>query len=263
MKNIGIIPARMGSSRFPNKPMIFIHGIPMIGHCYLRALQCPELDEVYVATCDKEIYDYVHSIGGQAIMTSNVHERATERVAEALSKLEVLNGSIYENIVMIQGDEPLIDPEMISGLLNPMISENHMISNLISPLLTQKQKGNPNNVKVVIAKNMNMLYLTREPIPSNKSFSGVIDSYRQLGIIAFKSMALKKFMSLGPSRLEIIESIDMNRFLENEIDIICVITNKKAYSVDVPSDLDVVNKEMELDHLFRLYSQYANEEWNN
>jgi 3-deoxy-manno-octulosonate cytidylyltransferase (CMP-KDO synthetase) len=260
MKNIGIIPARMGSSRFPNKPMVFIHGIPMIGHCYYRSLNCSDLDEVYVATCDQEIYDYIESIGGKVIMTSNTHGRATERVAEALLILEAKHGGIYENIVMIQGDEPLIYPEMISELLNPMISENHMISNLISPLLTQKQIGNPNNVKVVFAKNMNMLYLTREPIPSNKIFLGVIDSYRQLGIIAFKSMALKKFISLGPSRLEIIESIDMNRFLENETDILCVITKKKIYSVDVPSDLDVVNKKMELDHLFRLYSQYANEE---
>ena len=87
MKAIAVIPARMGSSRFPGKPMAKIHGVPMIGHCYFRTNMCKELIDTYVATCDQEIFDYVSSIGGKAVMTSDVHERATDRTAEAMLKM--------------------------------------------------------------------------------------------------------------------------------------------------------------------------------
>jgi len=254
MKSIGIIPARMGSSRFPNKPMALIHGIPMIGHCYFRSVLCNELDEVYVATCDKEIYDYVKRIGGKVVMTSNNHERATERVAEALLTIENESKEFFDSVVMIQGDEPLVFPEMISEVLNPLKDGNHLVSNLISKLSTDKDRDNPNNVKVVLSKSNNILYLSREAVPSKKIFSGKIDSYRQLGLIAFKSEALKNFISLETTKLEIIESVDMNRFLENGIKIFSVITNFEVDSVDIPSDLLRVVKKMANDKLFKKYN---------
>ena len=98
MKAIAIIPARMGSSRFPGKPMARIHGIPMIGHCYFRTRMCKELTETYVATCDQEIYDYIESIGGRAVMTSDTHERATDRTAEAMLKIEKEAGEKHTGI---------------------------------------------------------------------------------------------------------------------------------------------------------------------
>ena len=115
MKIIGIIPARLSSSRLPRKPMADILGMPMIGHVFLRSKLSQILDEVYVATCDQEIVDYIESIGGKAIMTANTHERASDRTAEALLKIEANTNERVDIVVMIQGDEPMITPEMITA----------------------------------------------------------------------------------------------------------------------------------------------------
>ena len=108
MKAIGIIPARMGSSRFPNKPMATLLGMPMIGHCYHRTNMAPGVEKTYVATCDQVIEDYVQSIGGYAVMTATTHNRATTRTAEALEIVEQQTGQRFDIVVMVQGDEPLI-----------------------------------------------------------------------------------------------------------------------------------------------------------
>ena len=113
MKVIALIPARMNSSRFPGKPMAKILGTPMIGHVYDKVSQSPELSMTAVATCDEEIFDYITSLGGNAVMTSKSHERASDRCAEALLKLENKNGIEYDIVVMVQGDEPLTHPRMI------------------------------------------------------------------------------------------------------------------------------------------------------
>ena len=124
-KNICIIPARMGSSRFPGKPMQEILGKPMIEHVYKRTKLCKSLSDVFVATCDKEIYDFIISIGGNAVMTSNVHERASDRCGEAIVKIESKLGTIFDVMVMVQGDEPMINPEMIDQAINPMFSDKN------------------------------------------------------------------------------------------------------------------------------------------
>ena len=154
MKAIAIIPARMGSSRYPGKPMAKIHGIPMIGHCYHRTKLCNDLMDTYVATCDDEIHDYIISIGGKSIMTSDIHERATDRTAEAMLKIEKMIGESIDIVVMVQGDEPMVRPEMISQSLAPF-SENQSIKvvNLMAHMKTIKEFEDPNEVKVVIDKN--------------------------------------------------------------------------------------------------------------
>ena len=124
MKVVAVIPARMASSRFPGKPMALIHGIPMIGHCYYRVSMCTALDDTYVATCDKEIYDYIESIGGKAIMTSDSHERASDRAAEAMLILEGESGVFLDILVMVQGDEPMDTPEMIEQALSPILHDD-------------------------------------------------------------------------------------------------------------------------------------------
>ena len=120
MKVIAIIPARMESSRFPGKPLKMIHGMPMIGHCYHRTKICNELIDTYVATCNKEIYDYIESIGGKAIMTKSTHERASDRTAEAMLKIEKELGFKIDVVVMVQGDEPMTTPAMITQSLQPL-----------------------------------------------------------------------------------------------------------------------------------------------
>ena len=123
----------MGSSRFPGKPLSEIAGIPMIGHVYHRSKLCNSLSELYVATCDKEIYDYVLSINGKAIMTADSHERASDRSSEAMYKIENLTGKLVDIMVMIQGDEPMISPEMIDVAVEPLINDFTIgVSNLIS-----------------------------------------------------------------------------------------------------------------------------------
>jgi 3-deoxy-manno-octulosonate cytidylyltransferase (CMP-KDO synthetase) len=261
MRIIGIIPARMAASRFPNKPMAPILGIPMIGHCYLRSKLCSMMDEVYVATCDREIYDYISDIGGKAVMTADVHERATERTAEALLNIENQNeGLRFDIVVMIQGDEPLVDPEMLREAATPLLQGGRMVSNLIAALPTQEERDNPNNVKVVTATNGDVLYMSREAIPSRQKYPGQIKAHRQLGLIAFTREALLKFVSLPTTPLEIIESVDMNRFLEHGIPIHTEITAYEADSVDTPADLVRVNEKMKKDTLFHSYKSYAKDE---
>jgi 3-deoxy-manno-octulosonate cytidylyltransferase (CMP-KDO synthetase) len=254
MKILGVIPARMAATRFPDKPMKPIRGIPMIGHCYLRSKMCSLLDEVFVATCDQVIVDYVEEIGGKAIMTSNVHERATERSAEALLNIEaLLESSNFDIVVMIQGDEPLVDPEMINEIIKPLLSGERMVSNLMVKLATQEEIKNPNTVKVVMDLNKNALYMSREAIPSMEKFTKKIDYFRQLGLIAFTREALLKFVALKTTNLEIIESVDMNRFLEHGIPIHMVETMFEVDAVDTIEDLVRVEEKMKKDTLYESY----------
>jgi 3-deoxy-manno-octulosonate cytidylyltransferase (CMP-KDO synthetase) len=260
MKTIAIIPARMAASRFPNKPMAPILGLPMIGHCYLRSKLCSLMDEVYVATCDTEIKDYIESIGGKAVMTAYVHERATERTAEALLNIEALQPGIkYDLIVMVQGDEPLVDPDMLREVTEPLLIGDKMVSNLMAALPTQAERDNPNNVKVVTNIKNDAIYMSREPIPSNKKYIGEISSFRQLGLIAFTREALLKFVALPTTPLEIIESVDMNRFIENGIPIRMTATKYLADSVDTAEDLARVEEKMQNDLLFQSYNQKIKE----
>jgi 3-deoxy-manno-octulosonate cytidylyltransferase (CMP-KDO synthetase) len=253
MKTIGIIPARMAATRFPNKPMALIDGIPMIGHCYFRSKMCSLLDEVYVATCDIEIYNYIREIGGNAIMTSDIHERATERTAEAILNIEKKLSQEFEIIVMIQGDEPLINPQMINESVQPLLSGENQVSNLMAQLNNLNEALNPNFVKVVTNIQGKALYMSRESIPSPSKYKEHIKFYRQLGLIAFTKEALLKFVTLPTTQLEIIESVDMNRFLEHQIPIQMTITNFEADSVDTLEDLIRVEAKMKIDSLYPKY----------
>ena len=204
MKKIGIIPARMASSRFPGKPMKEILGFPMIEHCYLRSKMCLELDELYVATCDEEIYRYIISIGGKAVMTSQVHERATERACEALIKIEKKENTRFDIIIMIQGDEPLVHPIMLFDIIKPLSSENNIdVTNLMVRLYEIEEINSSDIVKVVVNKNNKALYMSREPVPSNRNYKSKVNYFRQLGLIAFKRHAIMNFISLEPTKLEI------------------------------------------------------------
>ncbi len=256
MKILGVVPARMAASRFPDKPMKMIQGMPMVEHCYLRSAMCPLLDDIVVATCDTSILEYIIENGGNAVMTSDKHERATERTAEALLVLEKKHpGKHYDIIVMIQGDEPLIDPEMITQVINPLLNGKANVSNLMVTLITEEEVNNPNNVKVVTGINGNALYMSREPIPSKEKFKGQINYFRQLGLIGFTREALLGFIALETSELEKIESVDMNRFLENGISIHMVETKFEVDAVDTPEDLIRVEGKMKNDNLYQKYKR--------
>lgn len=254
MKILGIIPARMNSSRFKGKPMAKILGIPMIGHCYLRSKMCKELSDLYVATCDQEIFDYIQSIGGKAIMTSNSHERATDRAAEAMLKIEKDYQFKFDVIVMIQGDEPMLDPQMISESFIPIISDEKIkVVNLMSEIEDEKEFNDPNEVKVVVNKNNEAMYFSREAIPSQKNYKKNFLKYKQVCIIPFKRDFLLKFNKMEQTQLEIIESIDMMRLIENKMIVKMVLTKNKTWSVDTEDDLRKVEKKMKNDLLVKKY----------
>lgn len=256
MKILGVVPARMAASRFPDKPMKMIQGMPMVEHCYLRSEMCTLLDDIVVATCDTSILEYIIENGGKAVMTSDKHERATERTAEALTVLEKqYPDKQYDIIVMIQGDEPLIDPEMIVQVINPLLNGKANVSNLMVSLITEEEVNNPNNVKVVTGINGNALYMSREPIPSKEKFKGKINYFRQLGLIGFTREALLDFIALETTELEKIESVDMNRFLENGISIHMVETKFEVDAVDTPDDLIRVEEKMRNDKLYQKYKR--------
>ncbi len=251
---IAIIPARMGSSRFPGKPLKHIKGMPMIGHVWHRAKKSKVLKEVYIATCDQEIVDYAASIGAKAIMTKDTHERASDRTAEAMLKLEA-EGIKPDIVVMIQGDEPMVMPEMIDLSVGPFADDPSLqIVNLMAPIVSQEEHEDPNCPKVVVDKNNFALYFSREPIPSRKKWKGEITAYKQVCIMPFTRDALLRFNELPPTTLEIVESIDMNRFLEHGHKIKMVLENFDTQCVDTPQDLEKVEKMMENDTLLKTYA---------
>ena len=255
MSIIGIIPARMSSSRFPGKPLVKILGMPMIGHVYFRSKMSKILDEVYVATCDQEIFNYVESIGGKPIMTSGSHERCTDRVAEAVQKIETVTGKKVEILVNIQGDEPMVFPEMIDQAVSPMLTDGSiLIVNLMAPLKTLKEHEDPNEVKVVFDKNNYALYFSREPIPSWKKGATEVPMFKQVCIISFRRNFLFKFSQLDPTPLEIVESVDMLRAIEHGYKVKMLITDFETYSVDTPEDLHFVEGKMINDPLLKFYS---------
>lgn len=254
MNIISIIPARMGSSRFPGKPMANILGMPMIGHVYKRVKMSKTLSEVYVATCDKEIYDYIESIGGKAVMTSDCHERCSDRCAEAMLKIEKETSEKCDIMVMVQGDEPLTFPEMIDEAVTPMLEDkNIQITNLVADINSLSSFEDPNEVKVVMDKNNNALYFSREPIPSRKKGVLEVPMKKQVCVIPFTRDFLLEYNEMEPTPLEIIESVDMMRILENGMSVKMIDTNYETKAVDTQEDLDKVVEIMKQDELFECY----------
>jgi len=254
MKVIGIIPARMGSSRFPGKPLAKIHSIPMIGHVYHRSKMSPLLDEVYVATCDQEIQEYMAGIGGKAIMTKNTHERCSDRTVEALKKIESMTGERSEIIVMIQGDEPMITPQMLNDAIQSMLDDNSIqVLNLMTPLKTREEHNDSNEIKVVVDLQSNALYFSRGAIPFWGKNTKNIPLYKQVCVIPFRRDFLLKFDKLTPTPLEIIESVDMMRILEHGYKVKMVVSKIESYAVDTPKDLNYVENLMKSDPLLQQY----------
>lgn len=254
MKIIGIIPARMESSRFHGKPLAKIRDIPMVGHVYFRSKMCKSLTEVYVATCNREIVSYIESIGGRTVMTANTHERASDRTAEAMLKIEKETGHKIDIVVMIQGDEPMVYPEMINMAINLMLEDSTIqVVNLMAPLKSREEHEDVNEVKVVVDLKGFALYFSREPIPSWKKGAKNVSMYKQVCIIPFRRDFLIKFNELTPTPLEIVESVDMLRVLEHGYKVKMIPTEFETNSVDTLEDLKKVETLMQNDKLIEEY----------
>ncbi|CCQ75504.1 3-deoxy-manno-octulosonate cytidylyltransferase [Magnetospira sp. QH-2] len=249
MKTVAVIPARMGSSRFPGKPLAPLHGRPMLEHVYQRTALSEAVSEVYIATCDDEIRSASEAFGAPVIMTADTHERASDRVAEAMADKDV------DLVVMVQGDEPLTFPEMIDTAVAPFAEDPALqCVNLTKRIPTVEEFENPATIKVVMDGNMNALFMSREAIPHRlKGRFEDIAAYKQVCIIPFRHAALMNFYQLPPTPLEIAESVDMMRFIEHGIGVRMVETDLETHAVDTPEDLRLVTEMMTTDPLFGTY----------
>ena len=239
----------MGSSRFPGKPLEPILGRPMIEHVYKRATLSPVLDGVYMATCDDEIMKVTEAFGGQAIMTADTHERASDRAAEAIAGLDA------DVVVMVQGDEPMLHPDMIGESVAPYESEPDIpCINLTKRIENEDDFLNPGTIKVVTDLQGNALYMSRQPIPSVAGGGFfAITAKKQVCIMPFRRAALLRFAALEPTPLEVAESIDMMRFLEHGVPVRMVDTKFDTQAVDTPEDLIRVEEIMRHDPLTETY----------
>ena len=252
-KILALIPARMGSTRFPGKPLAPILGMPMIGHVYERVRRCNFLSETVVCTCDQEIFQYIESLGGKTVMTSKQHERASDRCAEALITLEKNQNELYDIVVMVQGDEPMTHPDMISEAVQPMIEdEKILVTNLLGRINGDDEFEDPNCIKVVCDLQSDALYFSREPIPTRLK-SNKIPIGKQVCIIPFRRDFLLEYTHMQPTPLEIAESIDMLRILEHGMKVKLVPTQYDTYAVDTEKDRHVVEKLIANDPVTSLY----------
>lgn len=237
MNILAIIPARMGSSRFPGKPLEKINGKPMIGHVFENVCKCKLLTKTVVATCDEVIFQYINTLGGEAVMTSNKHERASDRAAEALEILEQKDGCNYDIIVMVQGDEPMTHPDMITEAVTPMLADETIkVINLVANVASQEEFEDRNCIKVVLDINDNAMFFSREPIPTQK-FDLNVPMKKQVCIIPFTKQFLIDYQNMDPTPLEMVESIDMMRVLENGFNVKMIPTNFTTSAVDTKEDL--------------------------
>jgi 3-deoxy-manno-octulosonate cytidylyltransferase (CMP-KDO synthetase) len=244
MNILALIPARMGSSRFPGKPMAPLLGKPMIGHVYERVSRNSLLSVTAVATCDAVIADYIKSIGGRAVMTGNHHERASDRCAEALGIIEREDAIVYDIVVMVQGDEPMTHPDMISEAVAPMLADPALlVVNLLGKIESIAEFEDRNCIKVVCDLNGDALYFSREPIPT-RSKVPVVPMGKQVCVIPFQRNFLLEYTRMSPTPLEVAESVDMMRVLEHGLKVRMVPTIHNSSSVDTEADRANVEKLM-------------------
>lgn len=248
MKTAAIIPARMGSTRYPGKPLCDIRGMTMIEHVYKRTERSDTVDETYVATPDEEIRDKVESFGGDAIMTGS-HTRPVGRVAEAARSTDA------EIVVVVQGDEPLVYPDMIDDATEPLLEDESIgCVNLAKEIEDEADFRDPNNVKVVVDNDWYALFFSREPIPNlhDVSFEEAT-VYKQVCIMPFRRDFLLNYVELDETPLVLAESIDMLRLLEHGYDVKIVETEREVHAVDTEADHERVIEMMEDDELFGKY----------
>jgi len=236
----GIIPTRYASSRFEGKPLALILGKPMIEHVYTRACQCPQLQQVILATDDERIFTKAESLSIPVLMTSPDHTCGSERVLEAARLLAIPEDGV---VVNIQGDEPALVPEMLSALIAPFSSPDVQVTTLARQI-TAKEAQDPDQVKVVMGKDNQALYFSRLPIPYPRD--GKEEGYfGHIGLYAFRMKTLARFVGLDKGLLEQKECLEQLRLLENNIPIQVVITTHKCHGVDRPSDIAVVERMLE------------------
>ena len=239
MKSLVIIPARYASTRFPAKPLALLGGKPIIEHVYRQASKAVE--DVVVATDDKRIMSVVEGFGGRAVMTSTEHQSGTDRCFEALQKV----GGEYDIVINVQGDEPFIQPEQITSLIECFNDPATDIATMVKPFAVEdgiEALENPNSPKVVLSRTMKAIYFSRSVIPymrgvEREEWLKNHTYYKHLGIYAFRRKVLAEVTALPQSSLELSEKLEQLRWLENGYVIGVATTNIETIGIDTPEDL--------------------------
>lgn len=252
MSAIVVIPARYASTRFPGKPLALLNGMPLIQHVYQNSLNAKLAGEVIVATDSETIFETVISFGGKAVITSPDHQSGTDRIAEVAATMN------YDIMVNVQGDEPLIRPEMIDAVISLLDDNRASLGTLAIPIRDSREIFDPNVVKVVFDHEGFAWYFSRAPIPYHrdewkdplvqsrelkaKSDLVVHDCFKHVGIYSYRRDVLLKLSSLPPSRLEMIEKLEQLRAIENGFRIRVGETLFETIGVDTPQDLERVEQ---------------------
>ena len=239
MKTIGIIPARFASTRFPGKPLIDIGGKTMIQRVYEQALQS-NLDKVVIATDDERIAADVKRFGGEFVITASHHQSGTDRCAEVVAQLPG-----FDVVINIQGDEPFIDPAQISLVSSCFNDKNVELATLVKEIHDDSELFNANIPKVVLNVDGKAIYFSRHPIPfirssEQKDWAAAHQFYKHIGIYGYKTTTLLAITKLAPSSLELAESLEQLRWLENGYQIQTKVTNIETIAIDTPEDLQKI-----------------------
>jgi len=239
MNIIGIIPSRFGSTRFPGKPLVDINGTSMIQRVYEQAKKAKSLAEVVVATDDQRIFDHVKEFGGEVAMTQPTHQSGTDRCAEIISK----DGKHdFVVVINIQGDEPYIHPEQIDQLCNCFTLPETHLATLVKEIKSSDELFNHNHIKVILNKSKEAIYFSRSPIPYCRNFPEQEwvkhhTYYKHIGIYGYRRNTLLEIAKLPKTGLEITESLEQLRWIENGYKIKAEITSHESVSIDTPEDL--------------------------
>ena len=231
-----VIPARYGSTRFPGKPLAMIAGKSLIQHVYERARKISRAAAVWVATDDDRILQHVESFGGRAILTDPALPSGSDRIAAALPDIEQIEERACDQVINLQGDEPLIDTSSVDRMIECLRSEEVDITTLASPLQSADDLHNRDVVKVVTDLSGNALYFSRAPIP----FSSPAMARRHVGIYGYQRHVLQGLASLSPSPLERAESLEQLRALQNGLKIRVLEVSAPHFGVDRPEDIEKI-----------------------
>ena len=246
-KATAIIPARYASTRFPGKPLVLIHGLPMIQHVYQRVAQAETVARVVVATDDLRIEQAVKAFGGEVVMTRSDHPTGTDRLAEVAEQLDA------ELIVNVQGDEPLINPQMVDQAVAPLLADPTLkMGTLASQIDAIEDFYNPNVVKVVKDNQGLALYFSRAPIPWPRDLTreqlaeslAEVALYRHIGLYVYRRDFLLQYPHLPKTHLESLENLEQLRALELGVQLHVAETEFACHGVDTPEDLERVARLM-------------------
>ena len=248
MKINAFIPVRMSSSRFPGKPLTKLLDITMLEHVWRRT-KMSDVDETFIALCDKETIEVCKKIGAKYIITSKKHQMCMDRIAEASNKKK------SDIVVTVQGDEPLIRPEMINLTIKQLLKNKNELfcTTLAQKISSNSEINNSNRVKIIWNNKKEVIYISREAIPSSAKYKNKIDFYKMVCVYTMTRKNLNKFQKYGISRNERIESIDMLRILDNSKKLGIDTIKGEVENIDVKADIPKVIKLLKKDNLLKKY----------